>query len=65
VIDSFDIFQPINADQIVSGKVNPARAKDTLAPGPEALPTTQIHPMRTAEGEAFEAGKDSEFLGSR
>ena len=62
VIDRFKILQSINTHQIVRGKVNPTRAEETLAPGPETLPATQIHAVSEAESKAFEGRKDGEFF---
>src|SRR5205823_9383242 len=62
MIDGLDIFQPIHEHQIVTGKMNPARAENTLAPGPESFPPALIHAMRDAESEALEGSKDCEFF---
>ncbi len=63
MIDGFDILEAIDVHQVIGRDVNPAGAEHTLAPGPEALPTTLIHAMRDAKSETFEVGKDCEFVG--
>src|SRR5260370_27598630 len=65
MIDRLNIFEAIHAHQIVRRKLNPARAKCTLTPGPEAFPAALIHAMRDTKGETFERGKDGEFFWCR
>ena len=54
VVNGVDVFEPVNAHQVVSRNMDPTRAENALAPGPEALPTAKIHSMREAKSEAFE-----------
>ena len=65
VIDSFNILQAVNAHQVVSRDVNPARAEETLAPGPETLPLPEIHPMSKTEREPLEGRKYRDFFRGR
>jgi len=54
MIDGFNVFEAINAHQIVGRKMNPTRAENALTRSPETLPPCLIHAMRDAESEAFE-----------
>src|SRR5687767_1486698 len=53
VINGFNILQPVHAHQVVGRNMNPAGAKEALAPGPETLPAAEIHAMRNAKSEAL------------
>jgi len=65
MIDGFDVLETVNAYQVVSRQLNPARAKETLTPGPEAFPPAQIHAVCNAKGETLEGRKNGEFFGCR
>ena len=65
MIDCLDVFESVNTHQIVSRNLNPTRAKETLAPGPETFPTAKVHPMREAKGKAFEGREYCEFFPGR
>jgi hypothetical protein len=51
-----DVFETVNVHDVVSGKMNPARAEDFLAPRPKALPAALVHARAEAKGEPFEGG---------
>src|SRR5207249_10892591 len=57
VVDGFDVFEAVDAHQVVSRNVNPTRAKKALAPGPETLPAAKIHAIREAKSETLEGRK--------
>src|SRR5260370_36092451 len=65
MIDGFDVLEAVHAHQVVSRKLNPARAEETLTPGPEPLPTAQIHAMCNAKSETLEGRKDGKFFRRR
>src|SRR6185436_17488983 len=65
VIDGLDMLEPIDTHQVVCRYSNPARAKNVLAPGPETLPSSQVHPMGKAKGETFKGREDCQFFGCR
>ena len=52
--NSRDIFQSVDLHQVVGCQMDPTRAENTLAPGPETLPTTLVHATNEAKGEPFE-----------
>ncbi len=48
-----DMLKTINVHEVVGRDVNPSRAKNPLAPSPEALPTALVHAADQPEGKAL------------
>ena len=63
--DGLYVFKAVNAHQVVSRKLNPARADVLLTPSPEELPTPLIHPVRDAKGNALQRIEHGDFFRRR
>jgi len=54
----FDVLKTVHIHDVVGRQVNPAGAQHALAPRPETLPGTMIHPAGQIEGAALEPRQD-------